>query len=118
VFDPPECVTLWRLDEETEDAFDAKWESWIDGAGEWDDFFDDLQRIDHLDVAEACVSRGLIVDGDVEIVTRLRRSAEGKAIQLPGVFNGLDQDIRLLAIGFARSQAGSLSVPYMRRADA
>jgi hypothetical protein len=118
VFDPPGCVTLWRLDEETEEAFDAQWESWIDSSGEWDGFFDGLQRIERLDVAKACVSRGLIVDGDVDILTRLKRSAEGRAIQLPGLFSGVDQDLRLLALGFARSELGALSVPYMRRADA
>jgi hypothetical protein len=29
-FNPPDCVTLWRLPEALEEAFDARWERWLD----------------------------------------------------------------------------------------
>src|SRR5262245_31083213 len=32
VFNPPGCVTLWRLPESIEEAFDARWEHWLGGA--------------------------------------------------------------------------------------
>ncbi len=34
LFDPPGCVTLWRVPEAVEEAFDARWERWLDNAGE------------------------------------------------------------------------------------
>src|SRR4051812_3415596 len=30
LFDPPECVTLWRLTASIEEQFDARWEHWLD----------------------------------------------------------------------------------------
>src|SRR6266478_5996367 len=45
VFDPPGSVTLWHLDVETEDAFDARWEYWLDHAAEWQSFFQQVESI-------------------------------------------------------------------------
>src|SRR4051794_8415711 len=38
VFNPPACATLWRLTDEIEEAFDARWETWLDNASEWRPF--------------------------------------------------------------------------------
>src|SRR3954452_19565324 len=38
LFDPPDCVTLWRLPEATEEEFEARWERWLDDAAEWTPF--------------------------------------------------------------------------------
>src|SRR2546430_1318448 len=35
IFDPPSCVTLWNLDAQTEESFDARWEHWLDHGSEW-----------------------------------------------------------------------------------
>jgi hypothetical protein len=43
VFEPPGCVTLWRLSESVEEAFDARWEHWLDHAGEWNSFFEGIE---------------------------------------------------------------------------
>src|SRR5438552_11602958 len=32
IFNPPSCVTLWRLPESIEEAFDARWEHWLGNA--------------------------------------------------------------------------------------
>ena len=37
---------------------------------------------------------------------------------LPGIFSGTDDDVALLALGFARGEPGALAVPYARRGDA
>src|SRR5260370_18377786 len=42
VFDPPGCVTLWRLPEAIEEHFDVCWEQWLDNAEEWTPFFEKL----------------------------------------------------------------------------
>ena len=40
IFNPPQCVTLWRLPDEVEEEFDARWEGWLDRADEWSPFFE------------------------------------------------------------------------------
>ena len=42
VFEPPGCVTLWRLPEATEEEFDARWEHWLDNASQWSAFFEKI----------------------------------------------------------------------------
>jgi len=114
VFDPPECVTLWRLPERIEETFEAQWESWIDQASDWDKFFESLETFQTRDLVEALAARDLVNDGDIASLTRLKRSAEGRAVPLPSTFQGLDTDLKLLALGFGRSDVGALAVPYMR----
>jgi hypothetical protein len=118
VFEPPVCVTLWRLPEAIEENFDAKWEYWLDHADEWNGFFRALEKMEPHDLVEEFVARELVGDGDVDVFSRLKRSAEGRAVPLPGTFDGSDRDIKLLALGFGRSEAAALAVPYMRRSDA
>lgn len=117
VFDPPGSVTLWRFPESLEEDFDARWEHWLDHAADWNAFFESLEKIDTHDLVEALAARDLASDGDVGAFSRLKRSAEGRAVPLPGTFEGSDQDIRLLALGFGRGETGTLAVPYMRRGD-
>ncbi len=118
VFDPPGCVTLWRLPEATEEAFDARWEQWLDHAAEWSPFFERLETLSGTDLAS--ILRGFEVVGDRDLArySTLRSSAEGRAVPLPGVFSGGDADVALLALGFARGEPGALAVPYARRDDA
>jgi hypothetical protein len=117
VFDPPLSVTLWRLPEAIEEEFEARWETWLDHAGDWTPFFEELEALPGSDLVGALRSRELVADGDVEAYGRLRRSAEGRAVPLSGVFTGSDADIALLALGFARGAPGALAVPYARRGD-
>lgn len=118
VFDPPGCVTLWRLPEDTEEQFDSQWETWLDNAGEWTPFFESIETISASDLAATLRSLQLVTDRDMEGLSRLRRSAEGRAVQLPGLFSGSNEDVALLALGFARGEEGALAVPYARRGDA
>lgn len=118
VFDPPACVTLWRLPEATEEEFDARWEHWLDHSDDWTPFFEKVESLSGTDLKAALERLELVLPGDLEASTKLRRSAEGRAVPLPGLFSGSDADVTLLALGFARSEVGELSVPYARRADA
>lgn len=117
VFDPPGCVTLWRLPERVEEAFDARWEHWLDHAGEWTGFFEKLESLSGSDLPEILRVFELVGDRDLEAYSKLRRSAEGRAVPLPGMFSGTDADVALLALGFARGEPSALTVPYARRAD-
>jgi hypothetical protein len=118
VFDPPACVTLWRLPERIEEEFDARWEHWLDDAGEWAPFFQRLETLQGSDLITVLRSFDVIGERDAESFSKLRRSAEGRAVPLPSIFSETDEDITLLALGFARGEPGALAVPYARRGDA
>lgn len=118
VFEAPGCVTLWRLPEAIEEEFDARWEHWLDSASDWAPFFEKLATLQGSDLVSVLRSFALASASDVEAYGKLRRSAEGRAVPLSGVFSGTDDDVSLLALGFARGEPGALAVPYARRADA
>jgi hypothetical protein len=118
VFEPPGCVTLWRLPEAVEEEFEARWEQWLDHAAEWEPFFQKLESVPGTDLVAVLRRFEIVGDRDVEAFSRLRRSAEGRAVPLPGVFSGADGDVAQLALGFARGEPGALAVPYARRGDA
>lgn len=118
VFEPPGCVTLWRLPEVVEEAFDARWEHWLDHASEWTSFFEKLESLSGTDLSEILRAFEIVSERDVAAYAKLRRSAEGRAVPLPGIFSGTDADVALLALGFARGEPSALAVPYARRADA
>jgi len=117
VFDPPGCVTLWRLPENIEEEFDARWEHWLDHAADWAPFFKTLEDLQSSDLVETLGSFGIVGSFDIDRFVKLRRSAEGRAVPV-GVFEGTNDDVALLALGFGRAEAGSLAVPYARRGDA
>jgi hypothetical protein len=114
VFDPPHSVTLWHLPEAVEDQFDAHWERWLDQADEWRPFFLELETLKETELKTALHVFNLITDDETELFSRLRRSAEGRAVPLPTPFTGTNKDVASLAIGFARGEPGALAVPYAR----
>lgn len=114
VFDPPDCVTLWRLPEVIEEEFEACWERWLDRATEWQPMFQQLENLQNADLTDALRSFADLTDRDTEAFSRLRRTAEGRAVPLSGSFSGTDHEIALLALGFARGEVGALAVPYAR----
>jgi hypothetical protein len=116
--DQPKAVTLWRLTDEIEEEFDARWEFWLDQAPEWAAFFEGLQRLGTTDLVEALAARNLVDDPEVQIFSRLKRSADGRAVLLSSAFSGSSQDLRLLALGFGRGEVGAPAIPYMRKVDA
>src|SRR5271165_1810855 len=118
IFDSPNSVTLWRLPETIEEEFEAKWEHWLDRANEWHAFFHRLESLQETDLKIALHAFDSVTNHELEVSSRLRRSAEGRAVPLSDPFSGTDQDIGLLALGFARGEPGSLVVPYARRGSA
>ena len=117
VFEPPGCVTLWRLPESIEEEFDARWEHWLDHAGEWTGFFEKVEALSGTDLPAMLRGFEVVSEGDLATYSKLRRSAEGRAVPLAGVFSGTDADVALLALGFARGEPSALAVPYSRRSE-
>ncbi|RWD70310.1 MAG: BrxE family protein [Mesorhizobium sp.] len=118
LFNPSGWVTLWKLPETIEEEFDALWERWLDQASDWNPFFERVETPSSMNLVDLLSTFGLVSEVDVEAYSRMRRSAEARSVPLPGVFEGTDTDIALLALGFARGEPGSLAVPYMKRPDA
>lgn len=118
VFEPPGCVTLWRLLDATEEEFDGRWEQWLDNSSHWAPFFERLETLPGNDLVSSLRRFELVSDRDVDAYGKLRRSAENRAVPLSGFFSGTDDDVALLALGFARGEPGALAVPYARRSDA
>jgi hypothetical protein len=114
VFDPPHSVTLWHLPEAVEEQFDAHWERWLDQADKWKPLFLELEILKETELKTSLQSFNLITDDESQLFSRLRRSAEGRAVPLPAPFTGTNQDVASLALGFARGEPGALAVPYAR----
>lgn len=115
IFNPPGCVTLWRLSDDVEEEFDARWEGWLDRADEWTPFFQKTENLQGTDLVATLGSLELVTASQVEAYGRLRRAADGRAVPLPGLFSGTDDDVGLLALGYARGEVGAPAVPYARR---
>jgi hypothetical protein len=116
LFDAPGSATLWRLPAEIEDRFDEHWQSWLGDGDTWAPFFDDLSSSEETDLLSALRERDLLSNALAATVQNLRRSAEGRAVPLPGE-RPLDDDlITLLAGGFSKGDRGAPAIPYARLA--
>jgi hypothetical protein len=118
IFESSGYATLWRLPESIEEEFDARWEQWLDNASEWTPFFEKIETLQGSDLAALLRELDLVGSREMDTYAKLRRSAEGRAVPLPGLFSGTDTDVALLALGFARGEPGALAVPYARMAEA
>jgi hypothetical protein len=112
VFDQREAVTLWRLPDEIEEAFDARWEGWLDDAASWAPFFESVAALKSFDVADALNGQSLIDQPDVAAAAKLKVSDGGKGVVVPGPFDPERKSVALLALGFGRGAKGDLLVPY------
>jgi hypothetical protein len=109
----PGCITLWNLPADLEEAFDARWASWLDDSEAWDEFFDGLHTGDS-DLLAMLRDRSLLHSQQEQEVSRMRRSAEGRSVPLSGVRRADDETVTLLAAGFARGESGKPAIPYAR----
>ena len=114
LFDPPGCMTLWHLPAELEDQFDERWQSWLDDADNWTSIFQKLAEHSGGDLLETMAELELVSPKQLEEVKKLRRSAEGRAVPLPGVHEPTDDILTTLAAGFSRGEPGSPAIPYAR----
>jgi hypothetical protein len=92
------------------------WEQWLDNASDWTPF-EKLETLQGTDLPTLLRELDLVGSREMETYAKLRRSAEGRAVPLPGLFSGTDTDVALLALGFARGEPGALAVPYARMAE-
>jgi hypothetical protein len=117
LFDPPGCMTLWNLPADTEDQFEEHWQDWLDQGEQWAPFFEKLAGAGGKDLLTELSTFGLLEQTHLEAVGKLRRSAEGRSVPLPGTHQPTGEVITLLAAGFARGEKGSPAIPYARLED-
>jgi hypothetical protein len=117
LFDPPGSLTLWKLPAEVEGEFDDRWHHWLAARDEWDPLFDKLERSEKGDLLTELATIALISDAQIDAVHAMRRSAEGRAVQLPGEHQLEDGLLGLLAAGFAKGEQGAPAIPYATLAD-
>ncbi len=117
LFDPPGCMTLWNLPAEVEDQFEEHWQGWLDQGESWTPFFEKLAAAGGGDLLAELSDFGLVDQTHLDAVGKLRRSAEGRSVPLPGTHQPNNEIITLLAAGFARGEKGSPAIPYARMED-
>jgi hypothetical protein len=114
VFDPPHAMTLWKLPVEIEDRFEANWSDWAENSAEWSSFLTTLEDSQSDDLLGEARRLELATDEMIEQSRQLRRSAENRAVPIPGEQALSDRVVALLALGFFRGEPGSPAVPYAR----
>lgn len=118
VYDPPGAVTLWSLPQSVEQAFDARWEQWLDSADEWKPFFEELASANGGDLLSELEKVSVLRDGERDRLRAIRPTEEARSVALPGTFDGSDSDLTLLAAAFSLGKPGNLIVPYMAKSSA
>lgn len=114
LFDAPGSMTLWRLPAEVEDQFEDHWQRWLGEPDRWNPFFDELTTDESTDLLTELGERDLISPEQTETVQALRRSAEGRAVQLTGERELDDELVTLLAAGFAKGEQRAPAIPYAK----
>lgn len=117
LFDPPGCMTLWNLPAQVEDQFEEHWQDWLDQGERWTPFFETLATAGSNDLLKELSDFGLVDQTHLDAVGKLRRSAQGRSVPLPGTHYPNDEIITLLAAGFARGEKGNPAIPYARLED-
>ncbi len=80
-------------------------------------FFEALAEAGRQDLLAELADFDLVDQSHLAAVGKMRRSAEGRSVPLPGSYPPNDEIITLLAAGFARGARGSPAIPYARIED-
>lgn len=109
----PNAYTLWDLPPDVEDQFHEKWHEWLEEPDRWTPAFEALEDISGLGLLDLLAQQGLLTPEQAENAQKLRRSAEGRAVQISGPGHLNDYALTMLAAGFSRGETGRLAIPYL-----
>jgi hypothetical protein len=113
LFDPPRSITLWNLPAEIEDELEEHYQSWLDDRDTWVPIFESLASPGSDDLLTDLAAAELVSPFQVEIVHGFRRSAENRAVLIPGVRELNNHILTLLAATFSLGTPGSPAIPYV-----
>jgi hypothetical protein len=117
IFDLAGTWTLWKLPAALEVGLDEHWPRWLDTAGDWEPFFEQVAALKgQTDALAALQAFGLVPDKTLASFKALRRDHDGRSVPLPAAEVVNDDVLTLLAAGFGRGEAGALAVPYVKAA--
>ncbi len=115
LFDLGGTWTLWKLPAALETGLDEHWPRWLDAAGDWEPFFDQVAGLKgQTDALAALQAFGLLSDKTLAAFKALRREHDGRSVALPKAEVVNDDVLALLAAGFGRGELGALAVPYVK----
>ena len=115
LFDPPQCMTLWQLPPKVEEQFEEAWHGFLDQRETWGSFFKSLEVLQPgSELLETLANMELVGPQDATQIKGMNLSAEGKAVQVPGVHEPDDEALGLLAGAFSLGAKGKPVVPYAR----
>ena len=107
-------MTLWNLPAEIEEQFQEHWQGWLDEVDKWAPVFQKVEAQSGADLLQSLGEFDLISQPQLDVVAKLRRSAENRAVPVSGTFRLHDDIITLLAAGFARGESSNPAIPYAR----
>jgi hypothetical protein len=84
----------------------------------WRPFFERVAGIKALDLSACFTELDLVTVDDLAATRNLKKSSDGRSMQMPKLFDGSRKSIVMLALSFGHGSPGNLVVPYARRADA
>jgi hypothetical protein len=111
-------VTLWRLTDPIEERLETVWEGWLDDAKSWRPFFEKIAAIKAADLSACLIDLNLVTAEEVAATRSLKKSSDGRSMQMPGLFDGSRKSVVMLALSFGNGSPGNLVVPYARRGGA
>lgn len=114
LFNPPGSMTLWRLPADIEDQFQNHWQGWLDDSASWKPTFEVVEQQKGGDLLDSLGELSLLAETHLEAVGKLRRSAENRAVPIPGNHSPNDDIVTMLAAGFARGEPGSPAIPFAK----
>ena len=117
LYNPPQSINLWNLSASVENRFEAVWQGWLDQADVWVPFFNDLADMAQDNLTDVIQKFGLINQRQLETLGKMRRSAEGRAVQITQAQAFADDLITLLAAGFAKGEIGKPAIPYILKGN-
>ena len=113
IYSHPGSCTLWNLPAEIEDRFQEKWHDWLDDMDHWTSVFQSIEDISGLDLLDLLSRQDLITAEQIDRAQKLRRSSEGRSVQISGCETLDNNALTLLAAGFFRGEPGKPAVPYL-----
>jgi hypothetical protein len=113
VYSHPNAYTLWNLPPDVEDRFQDKWHEWLGNSTQWTSFFQKLEDISCISLFDLILKLEFMTAGQADKAKKLSRSAESRAVKIPG--HGIidDDAIELLGAGFYLGKTGKPVVPYL-----
>ncbi|NNE16927.1 MAG: BrxE family protein [Myxococcales bacterium] len=111
---PDGTMTLWHLPAELEEQFEEHWQEWLDEGDKWEPIFAAVEAQNGQDLLQSLSQLDLVSEAETETVSKLKRSAESRAVPIAGSHQPTNDLLTLLAAAFSRGEQGKPAIPYAK----